>query len=245
MAPWKFRPRGDEEEVESRMHIELPKVEGRLTPATRESGSRQLYVRRKDLENPDGTKDYTPGCPGCQALMIGAPAVAHSDECRGRIQRKLEQTAEGKRRVEEAFKRVEAQKEKKAKLRVEVSAAPDPLEGEVEASVALGNPERATSPKRKDTKVEKAEKKARAKGTEKRQGTPAEDLYREGIDVDKPEVVQQPTTTAQPNVNVASGSAAPGSDLSHDQFWAPVSTQGEGAREQAQRCEFAISLECG
>ena len=73
----------------------------------------------------------------------------HSDECRGRIQTKLEQTEEGMRRVEEAFRRVEAQKEKKVKLRVEVSAAPDPLEGEVDASVALGNPERVTSPKKK------------------------------------------------------------------------------------------------
>ena len=32
-------------------------------------------------------------------------------------------------------------------------------------------------------------------------------------------------------MNVASGSAAPGSDLSHDQFWAPVATQGEGGQE--------------
>ena len=68
--------------------------------------------------------------------MIRAPAVAHSDERRGRIQRKLEQTEEGKRRAEEAFQRVEAQQEKNAKLRVEVSSVPDPPDGEVYASVA-------------------------------------------------------------------------------------------------------------
>ena len=70
-TPWKFRATGGEE-VESRTHVELPKI------ATRESGSRQLYVWRRDLENPDGATDYTPGC-SLDSLMIRAPAVAHSD----------------------------------------------------------------------------------------------------------------------------------------------------------------------
>ena len=77
--------------------------------------------------------------------------------------------------------------------------------------------------------MEKAEKKARAKGAEKREGTPLEDFYR--VDVDQPEVVQHRAATAQPSENVALGSAAPGSDLSHDQFWAPVIAQGKGTQE--------------
>ena len=128
-------------------------------------------------------RDSGASAPAGQGLgrAMGTP-LAHSDECRGRTERRLEQSQKGKQRVEEGFRRVEAQKERKAKLRVEISAAPDPVDGEVDASAAPGNPERVTSPKRKEIKVEKAKKKAKAKGTEKREGAPVEELYRGNVD---------------------------------------------------------------
>ena len=76
-VPWKLRPRS-EEGAEHRLHIKLPETTRRLTPSTRDGGPRQLYVRKKDLEREDGTMDYTPGCRGCEALMIGFPAVTHN-----------------------------------------------------------------------------------------------------------------------------------------------------------------------
>ena len=119
------------------------------------------------------------------------------------VETEVVQEGEGSLQVQsggEAFKRVEARKEKEAKLRVEVSATPDPLE----ASVALGNPERVASPKRKETKVEQAEKTAqvKVKGIEEREGAPVEELSRGHVDVDAPEVVQQPSPVAPPDITL-------------------------------------------
>lgn len=49
--------------------------------------------------------------------------------------------------------------------------------------------------------------------------------------MDKPEVVQQPAAVAPPDVSAASGSAAPGSNLSHNEFWTPAVTTGESGQE--------------
>ena len=56
-----------------------------------------MYVRKKDLEKEDGTYDYTPGCKGCDALMVGLPSVTHNMTCRNRLQERLKETEEGRR----------------------------------------------------------------------------------------------------------------------------------------------------
>ena len=52
-------------------------------------------MRKKDLLKADGSYDYTPGCPGCEAIMVGMPAVAHNADCRMRVTHRLETTEEG------------------------------------------------------------------------------------------------------------------------------------------------------
>ena len=79
-VPW-ARRLGEAGDLGHRPHITLPETaEEGLTPIPRDGGPRRLYVRRKDLEKEDGTYDYTPGCKGCDALMAGLPAVAHSQQ---------------------------------------------------------------------------------------------------------------------------------------------------------------------
>jgi len=59
--------------------------------------------------------------------------------CRGRLEQRLAETEEGRKRLADVEKRLEEGKEKKAKQAVK--GLPDPTEGEVRSSVALGQPE--------------------------------------------------------------------------------------------------------
>lgn len=225
-APWKLRPRS-EEGVEHRLRIKLPETTHRLTPSTRDGGPRQLYVRKKDLELEDGAMDYTPGCRGCEALMIGLPAVTHNAACRMRVGQRLEKTEEGKKRLADVERRQEQDKEKKSKPAI--TGLPDPTESEVRASVALGRPEEESSKRSQSKEGGGSPKKAKTVQTEKRAGSSLDDLYHDEIGDVGPSVVSigEPTgTSAAPSAasagGAASGSAAPGSILSYDQFWSPA-----------------------
>ena len=247
-VPWKLRPR-EAGDLEHRMHITLPEATEKLTPTVRDGGPRQLYVRKKDLEKEDGTYDYTPGCKGCEALMVGLPSVTHNMTCRNRLQERLKETEEGRKRLADVERRQEEGKEKKAKT--EVTGLPDPTEQEVRSSVALGQPEEeiVTSPKRGKESVERGEpgKKAKARPTqgEKRQGEAIDDLYHDGQENAGPLVVStrgSAETQVEPSAasagGAASGSAAPGSNLSHDQFWSPAvptSAQPEIRRQDPEQ----------
>ena len=118
-VPWKLRPRMDET-IDSSIVISLPEVKEKLTPITRDGGPRNLYVRKKDLLKADGSYDYTPGCPGCEAIMVGMPAVAHNADCRMRVTHRLETTDEGRKRLAEVMERQERGKIAKAKADVPV-----------------------------------------------------------------------------------------------------------------------------
>lgn len=100
-----------------------------------------MYVRKKDLEKEDGTYDSTPGCEGCDALMIGLPAVAHNQHSRMKLENKLKETEEGQKRLADVERRMEEGKTKKGRAALEQAGFPDPLEGEVRSPVALGQPE--------------------------------------------------------------------------------------------------------
>ena len=119
----------------------------RLTPAVGDGGPRQLYVRKKDLEKEDGTYDDTPGCKGCEALMVGLPPVTHNMTCRNRLMERLK-APKSQKILADDEKRQEEGKTKKAKA--EVIGLPDPAEQELRSSVALGQPEdeTVTSPKK-------------------------------------------------------------------------------------------------
>ena len=141
-APWKLRPNlKDTEDVDTTVVIKLPEATEKLTPVPRDSGPRSLYVRRKDLKKPDGSDDFTPGCPGCHAVMLGLPAVTHDPHCRERIRKKLAETEEGKQRLDDEKKR-KSESEKlqdgKGSKELKVSGEPDPEDMEVAAEVATG-----------------------------------------------------------------------------------------------------------
>ena len=61
-------------------------------------GDRQVYIR-KGIEL--AKYGMTPGCPGCLAVAAGGRAVAHSKECRERIEAAMEQDTDP--RLTEAF----------------------------------------------------------------------------------------------------------------------------------------------
>ena len=61
------------------------------------SQERRMYVTRADIQR----FGETPGCPGCTCIaMGGCVEVAHNDQCRMRIGQLLEQSEEGRRRLE-------------------------------------------------------------------------------------------------------------------------------------------------
>jgi len=131
-----LRPR-EAGDLEHRLYIALQEATQRLTPTVRDGGPRQLYVRKKDLEKEDGTYDCTPGCKGCEALMVRLPSVSHNMTCRNRLMmmERLKGTEEGQKRLADVEKRQEEGTTKKAKA--EVAVLPDPTEQEVRSSVAL------------------------------------------------------------------------------------------------------------
>ena len=177
-TPWQLRPKAVED-VDGVVPINLPEVKGRLTPepASREGGPRNLYVRRRDVE-----EQWTVGCPGCIALQTGLPVRAHSAECRTLVAQRLMASEEGRMRVDAAAKR-------KAPDSI-LEDVPDKDE-EMHGPSATGQPDEETGPLvlspqgevRKAETQEGPESPKRAKEGErrgaKRQGDDQETLYTE------------------------------------------------------------------
>ena len=105
------------------------------------SGPRALYVRARDIEQ----FGSTPGCPGCSDLLTGrrtsqGTTRSHSQACRARVSELLSAQGEsGRSRVEQARKRKEPE-------RVESDTRIDPVEGEMDASEAMGAPQPLEGP---------------------------------------------------------------------------------------------------
>ena len=101
-SPWNLRPKATEDVDSLPVAIAVPLAGGRLTPdpVARDSGPRNLYVTKKDVEG-----HYTVGCPGCIALQTGLPARSHNAECRTMVEQRLAETDEGMARIETARKR--------------------------------------------------------------------------------------------------------------------------------------------
>ena len=114
---------------------------------------------------------------------------------------------------------------------LKVSGEPDPEDMEVSARTATGG-EPPSSPKRKDSTVSgtpetKRKKDAEKRGTRRESSTTIDDLYHEGEESADPQTVSVEGAPT-PNVQIGggSGSAAPGSNLSHEQFWSPATPGG-------------------
>ena len=133
-----MRPKSEEDVEAAAVRIELPAAEGRLMsePVARDSGPRNLYVARRDVEG-----NYAAGCPGCIAIQVGLPARARSTECRTLVQNRLMATDEGKERVLKAQKR----KGGGADPKVALADVPDEAE-EMRAPDAVGQPEERVDP---------------------------------------------------------------------------------------------------
>ncbi|CAE7515888.1 unnamed protein product [Symbiodinium natans] len=196
--PWRMS--GPQERA-SPNRVGMPALEGEQpAPQHRDFKARNLCVMKSDIE----LYGYTPQCPGCDAQLMGLPQRARNDECRMRVQRRLQETDEGKERVKRAQERVEKDYGKRVKRdqpALEGRPAPDAMD--VAAEEAAG------APLSRPMEVEdRAEPKQRKRAVE--------DLYRE-----------EPSTRATdgPDVEVigvhvqggASGSAGPGLDHSHQQ----------------------------
>eukprot|EP00435_Cladocopium_sp_Y103_P058260 s42_g20.t1 len=161
-TPWNLRPKAVEDVDSLPVKIELPAVEGKLTPepVQRDGAPRNLYVKRKDVEG-----NYTLGCPGA--------------ECRTAVQQRLMQSDEGKLRVEQAQKRKkDAAEGGSTDGQVALEDVPDVGE-EMHGPDAIGAPppERASKRLAEEGKPDGAEKKARLE--------PAHGVKRSGTDLGK------------------------------------------------------------
>ena len=139
-TPWNLRPRLAEDVDSLPVRIALPAVEGRLTPdpVPKDSAPRSLYVTRRDVEG-----NFTPGCPGCPgcvAIQTGLPVRSHNNECRTRVEQRLNASEVGKARVERAHKRKagEAQ-EGQSEEKVAIEDVPD-IGEEMHGPDAIGTP---------------------------------------------------------------------------------------------------------
>ena len=104
-VPWQPAP-GDDVVENTMPSLELPVADPEVEirrPEVREKEyvPRRIYLREKDFEE----FGRTVGCKGCLAKMRGAVHAIHSDACRARMQREMQD--EGRRRVREASERIE------------------------------------------------------------------------------------------------------------------------------------------
>ena len=110
-----------------------------LTPAVRDGGPRQLHIRKKDLEKEDGTYDHTPGCKGCEALMVGLPSATHNMTCRNKLMERLKGTEEGQKSLADVEKRQQEvrRKDEEGESRSNRIARSDGTKGEIVGSLGI------------------------------------------------------------------------------------------------------------
>ena len=94
-----------------------------------------MYVRKKDLEKEDGTYDYTPGCKGCEALMVGLPSV-NNMTCRNKLMERLKGTEEGQNSLADVEK-TGRRKDEEGESRSNRIARSDGTRGEIVGSLGI------------------------------------------------------------------------------------------------------------
>ena len=137
-APW--RKFDDDPEADG----ELPAVI-RVLPEEFQSGSetmdqkvpRRMYIKKEDLR----THGYTAKCKGCMAVLKNATAQAHSEECRKRLEKAMDDTEKGnraKRKVDDYLTEALEKEDKKRK------AAEEKKEMEEDEADRLGSTNQGT-----------------------------------------------------------------------------------------------------
>ena len=95
--PWKWNP--DAEELPRELRLRWLSDGERGDEQAGGSGDRMVYrmrLKRQDFL----THGFTEGCPGCRALLSGAPARNHHDACRARMENAISSEPEGQERRE-------------------------------------------------------------------------------------------------------------------------------------------------
>ena len=209
--------------------VDMPALEGEQpAPQQRDFKARNLYVMKSDIE----LYGYTPQCPGCDAQLMGLPQRAHNDECRVRVQRKLQETEEGRERVKRAQDRVErdyGKRVRKDQPALEGRPSPDAIAAEEAAGAPLARPMEVEGPQEAKAQRKRAPSKD------------VEDLYWEE---------PRPRATDDSDVEVvganlhggASGSAGPGLDHSHSQAQADAEMHEAAANQPPTGEEAQIRL---
>ena len=84
--------------LEPDVRIDMPLTR----PARKEEGPRAAYLSKEDFRN----FGFTEGCDGCSRLAAGMASRPHTNKCRGRMKEEMKKTPEGRRRLEEADRKI-------------------------------------------------------------------------------------------------------------------------------------------
>jgi len=110
-VPWEPVPGSESSEVRSR--VRLPETPNEFIEPARtrevESVPRRHWITREDVRE----FGMTPGCPGCRNANAGGRAVKHTETCRERMRRELEQREDPRlhREAERVLRRHEREAE--------------------------------------------------------------------------------------------------------------------------------------
>ena len=78
-------------------------------PARKEEGPRSAYFSKEDFKN----FGFTEGCEGCSRRAAGMAARPHSSKCRTRIEAEMRKTPSGRKRLEDADRKIHEYLERK------------------------------------------------------------------------------------------------------------------------------------
>ena len=71
-------------------------------PARKEEGPRDVYLTKEDFR----AFGFTEGCEGCSRLMSGMSVRPHTSKCRTRMKESMRNTPDGRKRLEEADRKI-------------------------------------------------------------------------------------------------------------------------------------------
>jgi len=130
--PWLLRPdRQTRTTMPRPMNVEASEIGAPVQVDSTEPQIRSKYITRSLIKD----FGHTPGCPGCDALLVKGPQRGHSKACRANIIAKIQAGLDKEEATVTGGKRAGAQE-----AEVEVKRRPSPDDGEIAAGEALGMP---------------------------------------------------------------------------------------------------------
>ena len=88
--------------VKIRLEPDVNIVMPTTRPARKEEGPRDIYLSKEDFK----TFGFTEGCEGCSRLSAGMAPRPHSSKCRSRMKVEMRSTPDGRKRLEEADRKI-------------------------------------------------------------------------------------------------------------------------------------------